>query len=376
MNINLTNSEAMKLNILCVEIPTMFSVGELLRVSLIGEYAGDPDEGMKNVMHCLTKELSKHHEIMQLSIEDAKYRVFRDPRISFLSPNFLAKIKKFQPQVIHYIPFSGLTFFCFMRAKVIAHYARNAKIVISCLQPPRDYSYLSKKMISTLKPDLILVQSRKTTRILKNLGMRTRFLPNGVDIKKFIPVSEKTKEKMRKKYELDNRFIILHVGHINNARNVRILGDLAEGDDSVIIVGSTSTKADKDLIKYLKKKGGIVWLRYFENIHEIYGLSDCYIFPTIREFSSIEIPLSILEAMACNLPVISTRFGGLVDIIEEGDGFYFFNEFYEAKNKIEEVRNGVEVKTRKKVLPYSWENVISELDKIYRELDSGRIYDA
>jgi len=353
----------------------VFSVGELLKVCFVGEYAGHLDEGMKNVMHYLTKELSKRHEIMRLSIEDIKHRFFKDPSMSFLSPSFLAKIKKFQPQIIHYIPYSGLTFFCFVRARTLAHCASNSKIVVSCLQPPRDYSYFSKKVISMLKPDLILVQSRKTARILKDLGMRTLFLPNGVDIEKFTPVSEKTKERMRTKYGVDNRFIILHVGHINNARNIRILGDLVEGDASVIIVGSTSTKADIDLIKYLKKKGVMVWLRYFENIQEIYNLSDCYIFPTIREFSSIEIPLSVLEAMACNLPAINTRFGGLVDIIEEGDGFYFFNEFNEARKKLEEVRNGIQVKTRKKVLPYSWENVVSKLDEIYRELDSGRKYD-
>jgi len=354
------------------ELLSMFSVGELLKVCFVGEYAGHLDEGMKNVMHYLTKELSKYHEIMRLSIEDIKYRFFKDPSMSFLSPNFLAKIKKFQPQIIHYIPYSGLTFFCFVRARVMAHYASNSKIVISCLQPPRDYYYLSKKVISMLKPDLILVQSRKTARILKDFGVRTRFLPNGVDIRKFLPVSERTKEKMRKKYKLDNRFTILHVGHINNARNIRILGDLAEGDNSVIMVGSTSIKADQDLAKYLKKKGVIVWSRYFENMQEIYNLSDCYIFPTIREFSSIEIPLSVLEAMACNLSVISTKFGGLTDIIEEGNGFHYFDEFDEVRKKIEKVKNAAEPKTREKALLFSWENIASELNKIYWELDGGR----
>ena len=342
---------------------------------IVGEYAGNLDEGMKNVMHYLTKGLSKYHKIRRLSTEDTKYRFFKDPRISFLSPNLLAEIKNFQPQIIHYIPYSGLTFFSFVRMQVMAHYASNAKIIMSCLQLPRKISYLSKKVIPMLKPDLILVQSRRTARILDDLGVRTKFLPNGVDIEKFSPVSERTKKKLREKYELDNRFIILHVGHINNERNVRILGDLVEGDNSVVIVGSTSTKLDQDLVKYLKKRGVIVWREYFENMQEIYNLSDCYIFPAVRHFSSIEIPLSVLEAMACNLPVISTKFAGLVDIFEGGNGFHYFVDFDKVPKKIEEVRNGIEVKTREKVLPYSWETVVCELDKIYQELDSER-YDA
>jgi len=357
----------------------MLLAGEFLKVCFVGEYAGHLDEGMKNVMHYLTKELSKYHKIMRLSIEDIKYPVFKFPSVSFLSPNFLAKIKKFQPQIIHYIPYSGPTFSCFIRAKMMAHYASNAKIIISCLQRPRDYSYLSKKMISMLKPDLILVQSRKTARIFNDLGVRTRFLPNGVDIEKFSPVSERTKEKLRKKYELDNRFIILHIGHINNMRNIGVLGDLVEGDNSVITVGSTSMSGlrsrliyDQDLVRYLKKKGVTVLMKYFEDIQEIYNLSDCYIFPTIREFSAIEIPLSVLEAMACNLPVISTRFGGLTDIIEKGNGFHYFDDFDEVQKKIEKVKNAAEPKTREKALLFSWENIASELNTIYWELDGGR----
>jgi glycosyltransferase involved in cell wall biosynthesis len=205
--------------------------------------------------------------------------------------------------------------------------------------------------------------------LLNELGVKTRFLPNGVDTEKFSPVSERTKEKLREKYDIANQFIILHVGHIKNERNIRVLGDLVEGNNLVVIVASTSTKVDEDLIRYLEEKGVLIWKEYFENIHEIYNLSDCYVFPVTKANASIEIPLSVLEAMSCNLPVVSTNFGGLVDFLEEGDGLFFVDNEKGFIKKIEMVKNGpLCVETRKKVLPLSWGKIGETLDRIYEEI--------
>ena len=54
-------------------------------------------------------------------------------------------------------------------------------------------------------------------------------------------------------------------------------------------------------------------------------MSDLYVFPVVNNTEAIDMPLSVLEAMSCSLPVISTRFGGLVDYFEEDTGFRYFN---------------------------------------------------
>jgi len=114
-----------------------------------------------------------------------------------------------------------------------------------------------------------------------------------------------------------------------------------------------------------------VWNKYFENIEEIYGIADCYAFPTTDETASIGIPLTVLEAMACNLPVITTKFGGLPRIFREGEGLFFLKnqprlpEFLENINESRLVcRNWV--RTRKKVLPYSWDKIAERFESIYR----------
>ena len=85
----------------------------------------------------------------------------------------------------------------------------------------------------------------------------------------------------------------------------------------------------------------------------------------------IEMPLSVLEAMSCNLPVISTKFGALPRIFEEGDGLIFVDSEEDIIGAVKKVKNtDVNIETREKVLPYAWGNVVRWLEGIYEELNS------
>ena len=231
---------------------------------------------------------------------------------------------------------------------------------------------------SEIKPDLILVQSDEMEHMFKSMKCRTEFLPmGGVDIEKFNPNLKKIKDELREKYRVDkNKFVILHVGSIKKGRNVLLLKNLQEKDvnNQVIIVGAVSTGTNQEVLYQLEKAGCIVWKKYFEHIEEIYTISDCYVFPVVLKkdnmgrvsADSIEMPLSVLEAMSCNLPIISTRFGGLSRAFYEGDGLFFVDGEDDFAATLENIRCDIlTVKTREKVLPYSWESIGKKLEEIY-----------
>jgi glycosyltransferase involved in cell wall biosynthesis len=227
-----------------------------------------------------------------------------------------------------------------------------------------------KKFVDFLKPDLILTQTYESNEFFSKANCKTKFLPNGVDVERFKPISLKTKEELRKKYKIPKeKFVVLHVGHIKKARGLEIFTKIQKivRDIQVIIVSSSYFKKDRKLYQKLKESGCIIWDQYFENIEEIYQISDCYLFP-VKRGNSIFMPLSILEAMSCNLPVISTKFEGLDTIFKQGDGLFFAEseeEFYDA---LEKIGRDMNIKTREKVLPYSWENVIERLEEIYYKI--------
>lgn len=331
-----------------------------MRIGLIGDYAENLDEGMKNLAFHLTYELSKRHQVLPLNIKKIFFR------------SFWRDIKKFNPQIIHYV--HGPSVKSFIIVKAIAFYCGDTKTVMSATHPT-PFSF-SKKIIPLLKPDLILTQSYETEKMFINLGCKTEFLPNGINTKRFVPVSEDNKDKLREKYGLDKgKFIILHVGSVRQRRNIQVLNRIQRKENNqVLIVGSTSTLMEQGVYKSLIENGCIVWRTYCESIEEIYALSDCYVFPVINKLGSVEMPLSVLEAMSCNLPVISTKFGALSRVFKEGDGLTFVDNEEGFIGEWEKSKNtDVKIKTREKVLPYSWENVGKNLDKLYTEVVNGKI---
>jgi glycosyltransferase involved in cell wall biosynthesis len=323
-----------------------------MKICLVGHLGNRPDEGVRKLAYCLANLLAKQHDIMTLNI-------------SCLTS--WRKIRAFQPDIIHYILCP--TGIGLVTAKIISLTYPKAKTVISA---PQSAISAKAKWLSLFRPDIVLVQSYQSEKVFKLLGYRTQFLPNGVDIQKFTPVDVETKQKLRRKYGLPNdKFVILHMASFKKGRNLEVLKklQLSNKHNQVLIVGRPSERGDEDVINELKEAGCLIWNDYFPNLEEVYGLSDCYIFPTVNKRNSIEMPLSVLEAMSCNLPVITTRFCALPRIFDEGGGFFFAEKEEDFFKWIEEIKKGnLEVKTREKVLPYSWNIVTKRLVGIYEKL--------
>jgi glycosyltransferase involved in cell wall biosynthesis len=80
-------------------------------------------------------------------------------------------------------------------------------------------------------------------------------------------------------------------------------------------------------------------------------------------------PLSVLEAAACNLPIVSTRFGALAEVFDDVSGFVFAESSEQVLQAVERIRrDGVEMRTRERALAFSWQNVGRALDELYEVL--------
>ncbi len=333
-----------------------------MRICLIGDYSTRRDESQRVTAFQLAERLGRCHQVLSLHIW------------GFATLAFWKKLRAFRPDIIHYVP--GMSINTLALMKIISLYYRNAGTVVSATRPY--FSNLSARAIPLLKPDLILTQSYETERKLESLGCTTRFLPGGVDTEKFAPVSDELRSKLRERYGIDgHNFIVLHVGSIKPGRGVQLLTELQKQESvQVIIVGPTSVGINEKTQRQLEESGCLVWTDYFENIAEIYSIADCYIYPTValKDYfgkdiaDSAETPLSVLEAMSCNLPVITTRFGALPRVFSEGNGLLFAGqeEIADCLEKIKKSRP--EIKTREKVLPYSWDSIAHNLEDTYRWL--------
>lgn len=328
-----------------------------LRIVMLSDYQSRMDEGVNNIAAHMMEHVGGVHEI--------RHECLR-PYRRLLRPGFWNSVRRVRPDIIHFVP--GPTLKSFLLVKALQMVCPKAKTVMSAAHPA--FSRRWKSLIRRLAPDLILVQSPESRRMFAEMGFRTWFVPGGVDTDRFLPVTQEAKRQLRMRYGLPpDEFVVLHVGPLKRGRNLLAFRALVEKGVTVLVVGSLTVPSESDVKQELLDSGCTVWHRYFENISEVYGLADCYVFPTLDRDHCVETPLSVLEAMSCNLPVVSTPFRALPHMFQEGDGLIFCRDEAAMLQALRGIRSGsVPCNTRAKVSEYTWDKVGEAIERAYREV--------
>ena len=144
------------------------------------------------------------------------------------------------------------------------------------------------------------------------------------------------------KHKLNDTPVIGYVSRIDRGKgwdifiqSLHILKQKGFNFRGKIIGRGTDISKMKDLIDklQLQKETDYVGPVEYHNLPIYYSQFDLFIFPTQLEES---LGLVGLEAMACKVPVIGSRIGGLTDYIKDGINGYFFNplDATDLSNKI------------------------------------------
>lgn len=341
---------------------------EINKICIVSEWLhGVPDEGIHNLAQSLMDRWKAGYRVRGIRI-GADLSVNR----LFLSRALRKILREFDPDAIVYISPASAKVAALLRARMLKIYSPRSKVFVIAAQPLR-YNGFERKLARLLAPDGVFSQSSKGMEELRHISCPVHFLPSGVDTRRFAPVDEARKRDLRRNYEVDEgAFVVLHVGHINRGRNVQILKDAARMRGvRAILVGSTSTPHDEELARELSAAGVRLIRDFVPSIEEIYQLADAYVFPVLSEGAAIGVPLSVLEAMACDLPVITTPFGGLPLMFREENGFAYFNGGDEIAGSIDRARKLETISTRRMVEPYDWDRVASGVVESMRSRDGS-----
>lgn len=162
---------------------------------------------------------------------------------------------------------------------------------------------------------------------------RVRYLPNGVDTRRFGPGEARRKAALREALSLPpNKPIVLYVGVMDQRKNVQWLAETwvanqAFGTGAQLLAVGPRSRDDVDggLIDRLHALSGIhpdlFQLRGFTNdIAVLYQAVDALLLPSSKE----GLPNVILEAMASGLPCVATDASGSRELIVNGrTGFLY-----------------------------------------------------
>lgn len=174
----------------------------------------------------------------------------------------------------------------------------------------------------------------------KNSSNKFIHIPNFIEISKFFPLNDNEKILLREKYGLSlDKNYILFVGRLEPLKGilnlVYAINEINQKykDIKLLIVGDGILKAQISKFDFVKCLGRIP----YQNMGEIYNISDLFILPSFYE----NFPMTILEAMSCGLPVISTDTGDIKELIDDDRMIIKVNELGipTIKQKIEFLLN-------------------------------------
>jgi D-inositol-3-phosphate glycosyltransferase len=180
--------------------------------------------------------------------------------------------------------------------------------------------FIGKQVLK--RADRIVTVSEETKKYVLRLGAdktKTSVIYNGVDTDVFRPAN---KEENREKLGLPkNRRIILSVRRLVYKNGLDTLLEsvphAAQNHPDILFVVAgkgPSRKLIEDRIKELGIEANIRLAGFVPDnlLPAYYGAADCFVLPSA---SGEGLPLVLLEAMACGLPVIATAVGGTPEIL-------------------------------------------------------------
>lgn len=278
---------------------------------------------------------------------------------------WIYKKKPFEILRIHspYFVGPGAIFFkkFYPKVKIIATYHHLEK-------NHRFYNTVDRFLIN--KYDEIVTVSQATRAdLLEKFGLdetKIKVIPNGI-APKFKPCPKD--EFLLKKYNLTNKKVLLYLGQLIERKNIGFLFEVLKKlpqEYALVIAGAGPQKAQlQERVRDLNLTEQVVFTGFVEEKDKIkyYNLADIFVYSSLKEGFG----LSVLEAMACGVPVLTSNLPVFAAVIDNGiDGYLLQTDSDKWAEKIIELFEGENLlkktglEARKKAKKFSWKESATE----------------
>ena len=192
----------------------------------------------------------------------------------------------------------------------------------------------------------------------------------GVDKNKFnFAMSEEEKNKIRKELGIDKKdFVIIYPAELSKRKNQGMLLDIIkelkdDGYNNVKLLLPGLDSINGEYQRYAERLGikdKVKFLGYRNDIPKLMKISNLAVSVAKQE----GLPVNLIEAMMCNLPIVATDCRGNRDLIEDSVDI---DDKEKSKEKIiNNIKNNLTKKYDKD--KYELSNIVNEMEKIYIEM--------
>ena len=203
-------------------------------------------------------------------------------------------------------------------------------------------------------------------------------IKNGIDIEKY-RYNPEIRQELRKKYDLENNFVIGNVARFSKQKNHQYLIDIfyeikkMRSNSKLLLVGCGELEeAIHDKVKELGLTDSVIFVGFCDDVYKYMQIMDCFVFPSLFEGLGIV----LIEAQASGLKCFTTA--STVPREVDISGNVEFISLNESPNvwakKIIKVNVGERCDISSlKNSEYNVKQTVDELEKVYTNIVNGWI---
>ncbi|MCH5180068.1 MAG: glycosyltransferase [Erysipelotrichales bacterium] len=318
-------------------------------------------------VHFITTHSLGNNDLLQVLKSDQNIKIYSLEEDNGISIKAIRKMNKYlkqiKPDVIH----THIHAYAYVFLYALLHHVK----VIHTMHSMPIYESNSKgkfilKRMSKAKVLCAVGISDIISSQIKDLYGQTLIetIYNPVDLERF--------NLKNKKDHKD--FTIITVGRMEKEKNqillLRAFNDFHKihNDTKLIIVGDGKLK--NDLIDYVTENKLTDYVSFVGSVKDTenyYSMGDVFVLTSIYE----GLPMTILEAMACGLPIISTNVGGIPDIVDSNGILIESNDLIGLTNAMVELKENenkrleLGQKSYKKSKKYDLKLIATQYEDLY-----------
>lgn len=294
------------------------------------------------------------------------------------------KMRAFQPDLVHLVnpvilgPF-GLSYARKLNVPTVASFhtdlPRYANYYGLGFMAPAAWGYL--RTIHNLA-DVTLCPSTAIRADLRRHGFRrVRWWKRGIDTELFCPGPRDEAMRNRLTDGHPDEFLVINVGRQSPEKGLKEIRDHLFAEPGVRMAFVGGGPSHQQLQQHYRGTPTVFpgFLRGADLVN-VYRAADAFILPSITETFG----LVALEAMACRLPVIAAKAGGVVDTVVDGENGFFYepSKLEQITGLIRHLRTNPHLREKmaengvKHAQGRSWRATMDQLVDYYRL--AGRVF--
>ncbi len=149
---------------------------------------------------------------------------------------------------------------------------------------------------------------------------RIRLIPNGVDTARFQSPSADERSNYRRQFQVSDKTVFLFAAHNPRLKGLPFLfqafarAKACRPDLKLMILGKAPSKESLRTVRKLQIENDVLFPGFVADSVPYFAAADTFVLPTWHDACS----LTVLEACACGLPVITTRRNGASELLLSG----------------------------------------------------------